>query len=109
MLFANLKDKSWRQLHFYNFGGSSSDFPLRNAIGHGDYVIRKDLQVVFIPSATLDHIAGTNKRRTSQVRYSFKDIDKLYRKANGFQAAFKAQVREAWHCHWAEILSFQVR
>jgi hypothetical protein len=70
------------------------DFPLRNAISHGDYVIRKDLQVVFIPSATLDHIAGTNKRRTSQVRYSFKDIDKLYRKANGFQAAFKAQVQE---------------
>lgn len=70
------------------------DFALRNAISHGDYVIRKDSKAVLIPSATLDQIAGSNKRRTSQAKYSFEEIDKLYRNANNFQTAFKVQVQQ---------------
>lgn len=80
------------------------NFELRNAISHGDYVIRKDSQMVFIsskildsivsPSTTLDPIVAPNKQKASQLGYSFEEIDQLYRKANGFQEAFKAQVQQ---------------
>jgi hypothetical protein len=71
-----------------------ADFKLRNAISHGDFVIRKDPGVVFIPSAILTDIAGYNKKAVFKASYSFQEIDHLYKKANEFQAAFKRHVQQ---------------
>ncbi|MCZ6626442.1 MAG: hypothetical protein O7B35_19755 [Deltaproteobacteria bacterium] len=74
------------------------DFKLRNAVSHGDYVIRNDSSKVFIPSATLDlitgHITAATEQKAAPAIYSFHKIDDLYKKANSFQAAFKLHVQQ---------------
>jgi hypothetical protein len=70
------------------------DFKLRNAISHGDFVIRKDPGIVLIPSATLSDISGYGKKTTLKVGYSFQEVDRLYRKANDFQATFKKHMQQ---------------
>jgi hypothetical protein len=70
------------------------DFKLRNAISHGDFVIRKNPGIVLIPSATLSDISGYGKKTTLKVGYSFQEVDRLYSKANDFQAAFKKHMQQ---------------
>lgn len=84
-----IKSSSGREFAIFDLWSRFLDFDLRNAVGHSDFIIRKESCTILIPL----YILKDSPAKKSV--YKFSEIDELYSMANDFNKAFK-QVIQAY-------------